>query len=46
VDRLDDRVASEDPPPLFGTWKRIYAAVVLNAILVMALVFLFSRWPY
>jgi hypothetical protein len=45
VDRPDDRVASEEPP-LFGTWKRIYAAVVLNAILVMALVFLFSRWPY
>jgi len=36
----DDRV------PLFGTWRAIYAAVVLSALAVMALVFLFSRWPF
>jgi hypothetical protein len=32
--------------PVFGTWPRIYAAVVLNALAIMALIALFSRWPY
>jgi hypothetical protein len=32
--------------PIFGTWPRIYAAVVLSAVVVMALVYLFSVWPY
>ena len=44
-DRLDDRL-DDDPPPVLGSWKRLYAAVLLNALLVMALVFLFTRWRY
>jgi hypothetical protein len=36
----DDRV------PLFGTWRAIYAAVALSALAVMALLALFSRWPF
>ena len=32
--------------PLFGTWPRIHAAVVLCALAVMALLAVFSRWPY
>jgi anti-sigma-K factor RskA len=36
----DDRV------PLFGTWRRIHAAVALVALAVMALLALFSRWPF
>ena len=32
--------------PIFGTWGRIYAAVVVCAVLVMALVYVFSVWPY
>jgi hypothetical protein len=36
----------QDRIPLFGSWPLIYGAVVLNAILVMALLHLFSRWPY
>ncbi len=39
-DRSDDRV------PLFGTWRAIHAAVVACAILVMALLAVFSRWPF
>jgi len=35
-----------DPVPIFGTWRRIYAAVVVCAVLVMGLVALFSSWPY
>jgi hypothetical protein len=38
--------ADEDPVPIFGTWPRIYAAVLLNALLVMALIALFSSWKY
>ncbi len=32
--------------PIFGTWKRIYVAVLVNALLVMALIAAFSagRW--
>jgi hypothetical protein len=36
----------DGPVPLFGTWRAIYTAVVLSALAVMALVFLFSRWPF
>jgi hypothetical protein len=32
--------------PLFGTWRRIHAAVVWCALAVMALLALFSRWPF
>jgi hypothetical protein len=41
----DDRDA-DDVVPLFGTWPRIYAAVVLCAVVMMALIAVFSRWPY
>ena len=36
----------DDPVPIFGSWPRIYAAVVLSALLVMALVAVFSSFPY
>jgi hypothetical protein len=36
----DDRV------PIFGTWPRIYAAVVVNALVIMALLALFSGWTF
>jgi hypothetical protein len=39
---LDD----DETVPLFGTWRRIYAAVVISALLVMGLVAVFSRWDY
>lgn len=32
--------------PLFGTWPRIYAAVIAAALLSMALSALFSILPY
>jgi hypothetical protein len=38
--RPDDRV------PVFGTWPRIHAAVVVSALAVMGLLALFSRWPF
>ena len=33
-------------PPIFGSWRAIHAAVIVCAIVVMALVALFSRWPF
>jgi hypothetical protein len=36
----DDRV------PLFGTWPRIYGAVVATAVVVMVLLTLFSGWAW
>ncbi len=43
---MDEDRAPDERVPVFGTWPRIYAAVILNALVVMALVALFSRWPY
>jgi hypothetical protein len=36
----------DDPVPFFGTWPRIYAAVILCALFVMGLIALFSSWKY
>lgn len=35
-----------DPVPLFGTWRGIYVAVLVSAVVVMGLIFVFSKWPY
>jgi len=32
--------------PIFGTWPRIYAAVILCALAVMGLIAVFSAWKY
>ena len=40
MDDNDERV------PVFGTWRRIYAAVVVCAIAVMGLIAAFTRWRY
>jgi len=37
---------SEDPVPVFGTWPRIYAAVIVSALVVMAAVAAFSSWSF
>jgi hypothetical protein len=39
---LDD----DDPVPIFGSWPRIYTAVILVAVSCIALCAVFSRWPY
>ena len=40
------RPDDDGPVPVFGSWRAIYAAVALSAVAVMALLALFSRWPY
>jgi hypothetical protein len=45
----EEQVAEHDddaPVPLFRTWGRIYAAVLLNLLATMAGLLAFSRWPY
>jgi anti-sigma-K factor RskA len=37
---------SDDVVPVFGSWRAIYAAVLASAVVVMALLALFSRWPF
>ena len=32
--------------PIFGTWPRIYAAVIVCELVSMALIALFSAWKY
>ncbi len=44
-----DGARGAEPPdrvPIFGSWRRIYVAVLVNALLVMALIAAFSavRW--
>jgi hypothetical protein len=36
----------DEPVPVFGTWPRIYAAVIVSALAVMALVAVFSAFRY
>ena len=40
---MDDR---DDPVPLFGTWRAIYAAVIASALAVMALIAVFSGFRF
>ena len=35
-----------DPVPIFGSWPRIYAAVIVSALVVMVLIGIFSRFPW
>ena len=45
---LEPHDAQDDdgPVPFFGTWPRIYGAVILAALVVMAFLALFSAWAY
>ena len=32
--------------PIFGTWRAIYLSVIIVNVIAMALVYLFSNFPY
>ena len=40
------RPDDDEPVPVFGSWRLAHATVALAALAVMALLALFSRWPY
>lgn len=36
-------VIQEEPPPFLGTWGRVYTAVILYLVLLIAAFYLFGR---
>ena len=38
--------SESDRVPVFGTWRAIYTAVIVVNVIVMALVYAFSRFAY
>lgn len=36
-------MTEEDPPPILRTWKRLYAAVLINLAVLIALFYWFTR---
>lgn len=35
---------TEEPPPIFGSWKRFYVVVIINTVFIYLLLFLFSLY--
>jgi hypothetical protein len=33
----------EEPPPIFGSWRKLYSIVVLNVFVLITLFYLFSQ---
>ena len=36
----------DDPVPIFGSWRAIYTAVIVVALVSIALSAVFSRWRF
>ncbi|HET6335187.1 MAG TPA: hypothetical protein VFG30_18310 [Polyangiales bacterium] len=36
--------SDEDPPPILGSWQRLYALVVIELLLCAGLLYLLARW--
>ena len=36
----------DDPVPIFGSWRAIYTAVIVVAIVCIGLCAVFAGWPY
>jgi len=43
---MSERPRDDDRAPVLGSWRALYAAVVVSAVVVMALLAVFSRWPF
>lgn len=39
----DPRDVRDDPPPLLGTWRRVYTAVLLYLVVIIAACYGFTR---
>ncbi len=44
ADETQRRSDAEEPPPVGGSWKALYAAVLLNLLVLVALFYLFTRY--
>jgi hypothetical protein len=40
---LHTRDVPDEPPPFLGTWKRVYTAVLIYLVGIIALFYLFTR---
>jgi hypothetical protein len=38
------KASPDEPPPVFGRWRRFYAVVIANTVLVYLLLYLFSYY--
>ena len=41
---LKHKADPEEPPPIFGTWRRFYTVVIVNTLLTYLLLLLFSHY--
>lgn len=39
-----EAIATEETPPILGSWSRIYAAVLLVELAIITLLYLFTRF--
>jgi hypothetical protein len=42
-DEKTERAPREEPPPVGGSWRNLYAAVLLNLAALVVLFYLFTR---
>ena len=42
-EKTTTRHPTEDPPPVGGSWRNLYAAVLLNLAALVVLFYLFTR---
>jgi hypothetical protein len=40
---IPQREVPDEPPPFLGTWRRVYAGVLLYLAILIALFFLFTK---
>ena len=45
-DPVETKPADDDKVPLFRTWRVAYGAVIACNLVVLLLLFLFSRWAF
>jgi hypothetical protein len=39
----EPRDVPDEPPPFLGTWKRVYAAVLIYLVVIIAVFYAFTR---
>jgi hypothetical protein len=40
---VEPRDTPDDPPPFLGTWRRVYVAVLIYLVCIIAAAYLFTR---
>ncbi len=44
TDETHERTTRDEPPPFGRSWRALYAAVLINLALLIALFYLFTRY--